>query len=174
MFELINRIRKINLRELTPLQIALGIAGVIVAIWLIGQIINIALSLVPVALVALALYIGYRLLTNQDGGQAISRRIGMRRSTRRTARTTTTAESAADTASADVHEETSAQEDRSEESEERLSVEQPLNPETGFREADISRLEAREKERPVVDETVREQIEERRRRLLGDSDSSDD
>jgi hypothetical protein len=52
-----------------------------------------------------------------------------------------------------------------------LAVEQVINPETGFKEPDISRLIEREqeklKEADRINEEVMSQIEQRRRRLLG-------
>lgn len=52
-----------------------------------------------------------------------------------------------------------------------MKVPEVVNPKTGLREPDISRLEEQEKQDAEVTDAVLSQLEERRRRLLGEDDS---
>lgn len=53
-------------RKLEWWQWVIGIAGVVVAIWILGILLNILTSLVAPALVLIALYFGYRMVNSRE------------------------------------------------------------------------------------------------------------
>lgn len=153
-----NRIRKIDLRKLTPVQIVLGIAAAIVALWLVSQVVGLLLSLLPLAALVLIGYFGFRWLSSR------SEDIPEEATRSRKARTV-------DEAVANVSAAEEGQVTRTDETEDdALTVKQIVNPETGFKEPDISRLVEREEEKlreaDRINDEVMSQLEERRARLL--------
>jgi hypothetical protein len=170
MLELLNRIRNFDYRKLTPTQIVIGIAVTIIALWLVSQVVSLLTSLVPIAILVLILYFGFRMLNNrseatEDAEAAANAKTTTVEATVRDVTDTETAP-AQDIAT----EETAAEED--EFHVRRLRVEPKINPKTGLPEADLSRLEELEQQADDVTHDIQAQIEERRRRLMGnDSDS---
>ena len=188
VLNLINRIRKFDPRKLTPLQIVVGVAAAIVGIWVIWQVIAAILTLVPIAAGILAIYLAYRWLssrsedipeemTKSKNQKMVDEAIAnVKAATTNVFSTPEKAveakptakvieETALDNLSVEATEQVEAEEDK------KLAVKQIINPETGFKEPDISRLIEREeqklKEIDRTNEEVLSQIEQRRRRLLG-------
>jgi len=161
MFELLNRIRNFDVRKLTPTQIIIGIAALIIGLWLIGQIIGILTSLVPIAILVVILFFGFRMLSNRSEAAEEAVVVDEAETVQATVTEITDTETApaeADEADAEV-------------SVRRLRVEPKINPKTGLPEADLSRLQELENETKKVTDDVMAQIEERRRRLMGGDDS---
>lgn len=191
MLDLINRIRKINFQELTPAQIAVLIAGVIIAVWLVGQILSLLAALLPIAIGVLVLYFGFQWITSDSDeipdeakqtrqqrtvNQAIQNVLNFRSGTaadddetkaQATAQTAPAADLPIEDADTEALIAEAAQET---EREYNLTVEQVVNPETGFKEPNISRLIEQEEEKlKQMDqeaEEVMSQLEARRQRLL--------
>lgn len=173
------RLKRFDFRELTFTQIFFGIAGFLVALWGIGLVLNFILGILnilgPLALISMVLFMGYR--WSQSRAEELPDE--MKKSKK---------ERAVDEAVANVQEhlkETGQDEAVSEgsrievsEAEEvlvetaeadNLIVKQIVNPETGFKEPDISRLieheEAKLKDADKVNDDIMAQIEARRKRL---------
>jgi len=174
MLELLNRIRKIDLRKVTPTQWIVGLAALIIVMWVIGRVVSFITGLVPIAALILILYAAYRVISNrQKARNDVSARADTvmteaetvlasepKRENRRARREPAQVEEATETAPA-VEEDQAA----------RLRVAPKLNPDTGIVEADLSRLEALEQETNTVTDDVMAQIEARRRRLMGGEDA---
>lgn len=163
MFELLNRIRNFDVRKLTPTQIIIGIAALIIGLWLVGQIIGILTSLVPIAILVVILYFGFRMLSNRS--EAADEAVVVDQA--ETVQANVTEITDTETAPAQAE----AEEADAEVSVRRLRVEPKINPKTGLPEADLSRLEELENETKRVTDDVMAQIEERRRRLMKGDDS---
>jgi hypothetical protein len=190
VLNLINRIRKFDPKKLTPIQIIVLVASTIVGIWVLWMVIQAILTLVPIAAGVLAIYLAYRWLSSksEDIPEELTKSKNQRivdeaianvkatannvfGTTEKTVTVTEKAtakvveEAALENLSVEATEQVEAVED------EKLVVKQIVNPETGFKEPDISRLIEREeqklKEIDRNNEEVLSQIEQRRRRLLG-------
>jgi hypothetical protein len=172
-----NRIRKFDPRRLTPMQIILGIATAIIALWLVGVVLQAIMAifnfLVPVAIAILAGYFGFQWLRNRADKMpdTVSTKSRQDRAVEEAVANVEAAESGRQI----VIEETTATADTEEEErEDPLVIKQVVNPETGFKEPDIARLIEREesmlKEADQVNDAVISQLEARRRRLLGQED----
>jgi len=181
----VKRIREFDYRNMTPLQIVAAIAGVIVAIWLIVQIINLALTLAPLAIAGGALYFLYRWLSSRS--EDIPAEASKSRKERAVEEALENVAAAKATQAGEIVESEvvvervveSTDESESEEEipmpettqNENLGVQQIINPDTGFKEPDISRLieqeEEKLKEADRVNDEVLAQIEARRRKLRG-------
>jgi hypothetical protein len=193
VLNLINRIRKFDPRKLTPLQIVVGVAAAIVGIWVIWQVISAILTLVPIAAGILAIYLAYRWLSSrsEDIPEEMTKSKNQKMVDEAIANVKATANNVFGTTekkvtvqeqpTAKVVEENAidnlsveAADQLEEVDDAKLVVKQIVNPETGFKEPDISRLIEREeqklKEADRVNEEVLSQIEQRRRRLLGNKD----
>ncbi|MDQ7024880.1 MAG: hypothetical protein Q9P01_09165 [Anaerolineae bacterium] len=184
MLDVFNRIRNFDPRKLTPMQIVVGIAAAIIAIFVVWQIIKLFLSLLPIAIGILGIYLAYRWLssnaeelpeemTKSKNERMVDEALANVKAASSGTATSPTVEGIANT-SAQVVDEAAVDEviaPAQEEAEENLAVKQIINPETGFKEPDISRLIEREqeklKEADRVNEDVMSQIEKRRQRLLG-------
>lgn len=152
MPDFLKRLLSIDLRKITPAQLVVGAALALVALWLLSQVINLALSLVPIALILILVYLGYRVMSSRSVETSAA---PARREQR----------AAASTRSASAASQDGARK--------RLMVEPTVNPETGLLEVDLAKLEAKEAEalraaKQAADD-VSAQLEERRRRLKGDS-----
>lgn len=201
ILRLLDRVRKIDFENLTPLQIGVGVLGVIVFLWMIVQIVNIALALAPIAIAGLALFFIVQWLSSeseeipaeatksraQRGVEAaLARVFGNNQGRANSAQddvviekvepvTATVEDVVAVPPSALADDEATATEAAvtNDVDEERLGIKQVINPETGFKEPDISRLieqeEAKLKEADRVTEDIMAQIEARRRRLNAQS-----
>jgi len=168
MLELIDRIRKFDYRKLKPWQIVVGVAGVVVAIWILGMIVSLLTTLVPIALGVVALFFAYRWLS--------SRSEELPEEATKSKAQKDVDEALATVAAAESNEysiEVEGPEAFADaEFDEKLAVKQIVNPETGFKEPDISRLIEREqeklKEADKMTDDIMSQLEARRKRLLGD------
>lgn len=201
ILRLLDRVRKIDFENLTPLQIGVGVLGIIVALWIVVQVINLALALAPIAIAGLALYFIIRWLSSESEEipeeatksraqrtveSAMARVFGSGEA-EEDAQASVTVQAVnappAQTEVADVapsaideEDETVSEPVSNDIDEDRLMVKQVVNPETGFKEPDISRLieeeEAKLKEADRVTEDIMAQIEARRRRLNAQSGDS--
>lgn len=151
MPDFLRRLLSIDLKKITPAQLVVGVAVLLVALWLLSQVVNLALSLVPIALVVILAYLGFRVMSSRSTEASAPARSETR--VEATVRDTKTA--------------------AEEGARKRLMVEQTVNPETGLLEVDLAKLEAKETEvlnaakQAAAD--VSAQLEERRRRLKGSS-----
>jgi hypothetical protein len=184
MLDLYERIRNFDVRKLTTTQIVVGAAAFIIAIFVIWQVVRIALLLFPIALGVLGLYLAYRWLSSKSEeipaemtkskNQKIVEEAMANVQAASKAPDNKKIEAVAPTAEV-IEEEAvnnlSFEAMDAEEDEDKLVVKQVINPETGFKEPDISRLIEREqeklKEADRVNDEVMSQIEKRRQRLLG-------
>lgn len=153
------RIRTFDPRKLTVTQIVVGLAVFIVGMWLLGRIFALISALVPIAILIVVAFFGYRWLSSR------SEQIPAEAKKSQQERSVDAALAAVKAAESGVQPVQQA-----DEQDDRLSVKQVINPETGFKEPDITRLMEREeqklKEADKVNEQVMAQIEERRRRLM--------
>jgi hypothetical protein len=184
MLDLYNRIRNFDVRKLTTTQIIVGAAAFIIAIFVIWQIVRIALLLFPIAIGILGLYLAYRWLSSrsEDIPQEMTKSKNQKIVEEAMANIKASDEApdnktieATSTTAKVIEEEAienlSFEAMDMEEEDDKLAVKQVINPETGFKEPDISRLIEREqeklKEADRVNEDVMSQIEKRRQRVLG-------
>lgn len=197
VLRLLDRVRKIDFENLTPLQIGVGVLGIIVALWIVVQVINLALALAPIAIAGLALFFIIQWLSSQSEELpeeatksraqrsvegAMARVFGNNEEKEEVAQVTVQPAQAQATqpeiveaapSTLETEDEAVSQPLENDIDEERLTVKQVINPETGFKEPDISRLieeeEAKLKEADRVTEDIMAQIEARRRRLNAQS-----
>lgn len=68
-------VRKIDFRNLTPLQWGIGIVGVLVALSVVSFILNLAMTLLPIALLGLIVYVAYSALKSrgEDSAEALQK-----------------------------------------------------------------------------------------------------
>lgn len=177
MLNIWNRVRKFDPSKLTPMQIVLGVAGTVVGLWLVAQtlifFVNILNFIMIPALAFLVIYFGYNWMKSRSEDIPAEMK-------------KTEKEKVVDEALANVqavqrgesleHQERISDTDiyvqtEEEKEEEPLAIAQIVNPETGFKEPDISRLieheEQKLKEVDQVNNDVLSQIQLRRQRLLG-------
>jgi membrane protein implicated in regulation of membrane protease activity len=192
MLDFINRVRKFDPRKLTPMQIIVGAAMVIVGLFVLFKIIQLAFTLLPIALGVLVIYVAYRWLSSRSEDipeeatksrnqkmvdealenvkAAASGLLGSKDEEKEPEAAEAAEVVVVDEMELDTEDEAIAVEEAEEDEHFNLSIEQVVNPETGFKEPDISRLIEREeeklKEADRVNDDVLSQIEERRRRLL--------
>ncbi len=175
MLDFINRIRNFDYRDLTPTQIVLGVAALIIGLWLVAQVVNLVLALAPIAIAGLALYFVYQWLSSRSEDLPDEAKMS-------------NAQAKVDEALANVERAKTAQQTEAasqaasmttDTPESRLQVEQIVNPETGFKEPNIERLIEREEEKlreqEKITDDIMAQIEARRKRLFeqqGDNDDS--
>jgi hypothetical protein len=160
-----DRIRNFDPRKLTIPQIVIGVAVVIVALWLVGRVLALLTALVPIAILILAGFFGYRWLSSRSEQIPVEAKKSQQERAVDAAVATVTAAESGVMPAVQV-----AEDDGN------LTIKQVINPETGFKEPDITRLVEREeqklKEADKVNDQVMAQIEERRRRLMNDGNGS--
>ena len=181
LLDMWRRLRSIKWRELEPWQIVLIIVGALVAIYLAIQIVRL-LFLPAIALGVI--YAAYQFLSSRsedipdEAKKSRKQREVDEAVANYTAAQSGEVQTAVEAAEANLEENFGVAEDEIEEVEEantaNLIVKQIVNPETGFKEPDISRLieheEAKLKETDKVNENILAQLEARRKRLnSGDS-----
>lgn len=181
MLKWINRIRNFDFRSLKPWQIVALIAAAIVTLYIIVQLLQLVLTLLPIILVAVGLYFGYRWLMSRS--EDIPEEAKMSRNEKvvnEALQNVEEAQQASRLQPDDERAEFEAVRPYEEINDEGLVVRQVVNPETGFKEPDIVGLEEREKRLLAeIDENqddIAAQLEARRRRLReqqgGGSDDS--
>ncbi|MGJ3237418.1 MAG: hypothetical protein ACFE0Q_01805 [Anaerolineae bacterium] len=172
-----DRFKQFDFRELTLMQIFFGVAGVLVALWIFGQILSFVLGILnivgPIALVSMMLVIGYR--WSQSRSEDIPDEMKKSKKERAVDEAFATVTSHDDDGEqrvavrAEVEAEADTITVEPEVDEDKLVIKQVVNPETGFKEPDISRLieheEAKLKEADKVNDEIMAQIEARRKRL---------
>jgi|GEM_PF-5826361 len=172
------KIRRFDFRELTFTQIFFAIAGFLVILWLLGLILSFLMKILwiigPLALVAMALFGGFTWLqSNSDKIPDASKKSKKERDVDEAVanvqahlkETGQDVEEVEGRIEVDEAEEVTVEEAE----EDNLIIKQVVNPETGFKEPDITRLieheEAKLKEADKVNDDIMAQIEARRKRL---------
>jgi uncharacterized membrane protein len=163
MFDLINRIRNFDVRKVTPVQWVMVVIGVIVALWVLNTLISIAISLMPVVVIGVVVFLAYRVLSSRAEDTRDIQQEKREENIQQAASSTQRAAQQVNTVMA-------TKVDKVEDST-RLSADAAVNPATGFTEVDLTRLAEKEEtilkqSQPDADEVAR-QLEERRKRLLG-------
>lgn len=172
------KIRRFDFRELTFTQIFFAIAGFLVILWLLGLILSFLMKILwiigPLALVAMGLFAGFRWLrSNSDKIPDVAMKSKKERDVEEAL--ANVQEHIKETGQDVEQVEGRIEVDEAEEvtveaaKEDNLVVKQVVNPETGFKEPDITRLieheEAKLKEADKVNDDIMAQIEARRKRL---------
>lgn len=169
MLEWINRIRNLDPRKWKPWQIVLAIALTIVGLWLLSFIFSLAMTLLPVAIGVILVYFAYRWLSSRSEDIPAEMKMSQKEKNVDQALKNVKAQKSQDDL-AILELDTSALAIEEEADNEKLIVRQVVNPETGFKEPDISRLiaheEAKLKEAKQVTDDVKAQLEARRKRLI--------
>lgn len=163
MFDLINRIRNFDVRKVTPVQWVMVVIGIIVALWVLNTLISIAISLMPVVVAGALAFLAYRVLSSRGED---ARTLQEQKREENIQQATSSTQRAAQQVSTVIATKVEKTDDSA-----RLAVDAVVNPETGFAEADLTRLAEKEEailkqSQPDADEIAR-QLEERRKRLLG-------
>jgi len=175
------RIKRFDFRELTATQIFFGIAGFLVALWAIGWVLSFILGILnfigPLALISMVLFMGYR--WSQSRGEELPDEMKKSKKERDVDEAVANVQAHLNETGQDELEAVDSgsriEVDESEEvvvemaEEDNLIVKQVVNPETGFKEPDITRLieheEAKLKDADKVNDDIMAQIEARRKRL---------
>ncbi len=175
------RVKRFDFQELTATQIFFGIAGFLVALWAIGWVLSFILGILnflgPLALISMVLFMGYRWSQSRadsipdemkkskkerDVEEAVA---NVQAHLKETGQEEAEAVDSGSRIEVDEAEEVTVQAAE----EDNLIVKQIVNPETGFKEPDITRLieheEAKLKEADKVNDDIMAQIEARRKRL---------
>ena len=171
------RIKNFDFRELTFTQMFFTVTGVVVALWLLGQVLSFVLGILnilgPLALVMMVLYTGFR--WSRSRSEDIPDEAKKSKSERLVDEAMANVQAVTQDENTDETTGTRIEVSTAEEitvevaEEDNLSIKQVVNPETGFKEPDISRLieneEAKLKEADKVNDDIMAQIEARRKRL---------
>lgn len=195
LFNVWKRIREFDFQKMTPAQWVVALSGGVIVLWIVAQLLAFVVGILnfiaPIALVTIIAYFGYQFLqsrsedipeeatkseSQKEVEQAIANyRAELEKKLRGEDTNTTTAQASdvsdAETATvvADTEQAAAVEVEVKEEREADLIVAQVVNPETGFKEPDISRLiEHEEKklaEADKVTDDIMAQIEARRQRL---------
>lgn len=181
LLNLWDRVRKFDPRSLTPAQIIVGIASILVGFWAIGLAMSAIMWLLniimPFALLVVVGYFGYNWFSSRSESlpeEALKsdkqKRVDEALANVEAVKRGEDPNMKQKTANVLEDEETTVEELYTEAvDEEKLVVKQIINPETGFKEPDIARLvereEAKLKEVDKVNDAVMAQIEARRKRL---------
>lgn len=175
------RVKRFDFQELTATQIFFGIAGFLVALWAIGWVLSFILGILnflgPLALISMVLFMGYRWSQSRadsipdemkkskkerDVEEAVA---NVQAHLKETGQEEAEAVDSGSRIEVDEAEEVTVQTAE----EDNLIVKQIVNPETGFKEPDITRLieheESKLKEADKVNDDIMAQIEARRKRL---------
>lgn len=183
LLNLWQRIRAFNFRELSTTQIVVGVTGLIVVLWLIAQLLSFIAGLLnivaPIAIIAMIAYFGYSFLRSRSEDIPDAARKSQRERDVEDAVAAYQAnldnldpvvdiDNAATVAVIDADTLEQSTETSDSDSDD-LAIKQIVNPETGFKEPDISRLieheEQKLKEATQVNDDIMAQIEARRKRL---------
>lgn len=172
-------IKRFDFRELTFTQIFFGITGILVALWIFGQILSFVLGILnivgPLALLAMVAFMGIRYARSR--ADELPDDLTKSKKEREVEEAVATVKANLGDVEQDVNTDVNgrinveeAEEVTVEAAEEdNLIIKQIVNPETGFKEPDISRLieheEAKLKEADQVNDDIMAQIEARRKRL---------
>ena len=165
MFDVLNRIRTFNLRKVTPVQWVMVAVGILIALWILNTLLSIAATLMPIAIVAILAYVGYRVLSSRGEDAAAIQQAKREEKFQQADDSTIKAAKQVNTVIATKLEKAPASE--------RLADEVTVNPETGVTEVNIARLEEEESQKlkqtkqKADPEEIQRQLEERRKRLLG-------
>ncbi|MCU0515092.1 MAG: hypothetical protein MUE40_21255 [Anaerolineae bacterium] len=183
--------------KITPVKVFLGLAFFIIIVNVLGLILNIFNALLPFAILAIGGYYGYQFLQSRAPnqtktvgpiiqGEAVTTQPQTDSLRRPAARpqsaaageqqTATRAETAAarldDRAAAAIVDDLLAQVPAAETEDAALKVAPKIDPQTGLRQPDLERLMEKEqealKEAKTVNDAVRAQLEERKKRLKGE------
>lgn len=174
------RVKRFDFRELTFTQIFFAITGFVVALWLLGQVLSFVLGILnilgPIALVMMVLYMGFR--WSRSRAEDIPDELKKSKNERLVDEAMANVQAVSEDNETDVAVGTQIAVSEPAEvtvelaEEDNLVVKQVVNPETGFKEPDITRLieheEAKLKEADKINDDIMAQIEARRKRLKND------
>jgi hypothetical protein len=181
-----DRLRKFDPRSLTPAQIIVGIAAILVGFWAIGLAMSALMWLLniimPFALLVVVGYFGFNFLKSRS--ENLPQEAMKSDKEKRVDEALANVEAVKRGEDPNMNQKTAhVLEDEammiedvetSEVDEEKLVVKQIINPETGFKEPDIARLiereEAKLKEVGKVNDSVMAQLEARRKKLQNKGD----
>ncbi len=154
MFDLLNRIRKLDPRKFTPTQWVMVAVGIVVALWVLGTLFSIVTAIAPFVVLGILGYVVFRVLSSRSEDAAKVQQAKREASV-------TQADASTQRASEQV-----------EAVRTRRLVEPTIDPNTGLETVDIARLEEQERRlmqraKQVDADEVQRQLEERRKRLLG-------
>lgn len=158
MFDLLNRIRKVDPSKFTPMQWVMVAVGIIVVLWLLSTLLSIVTTIMPFVVLGILLYVGYRVLSSRSEEAAKVQQQKREASITQASASTQRASEQVD------------------EVRRRRLVEPTIDPATGLEKVDLARLEEQERrlmqraQQADADE-VQRQLEERRKRLLGNQSS---
>jgi uncharacterized protein YacL len=158
MFDLLNRIRKLDPRKFTPTQWVMVAVGVVVALWVLSTLLSIVTTIMPFVVLGILGYVAFRVLSSRSEDAA---------KVQQAKREASVAEADASTQRASEQVEAVRT---------RRLVEPTIDPVTGLETVDIARLEEQERRlmqraHQVDPDEVQRQLEERRKRLLGSQSS---
>jgi uncharacterized membrane protein len=158
MFDLLNRIRKLDPRKFTPTQWVMVAVGVVVALWVLSTLLSIVTTIMPFVVLGILVYVAFRVLSSRSEDAA---------KVQQAKREASVAEADASTQRASEQVEAVRT---------RRLVEPTIDPVTGLETVDIARLEEQERRlmqraHQVDPDEVQRQLEERRKRLLGNQSS---
>lgn len=158
MFDLLNRIRKIDPSKFTPTQWLMVAVGIIVALWVLSTLLSLVTTIMPFVVLGILLFVGYRVLSSRSEEAA---------KVQQQKREATVVQADASTQRA---------REQVEEVRRRRLVEPTIDPNTGLEKVDLVRLEEQErrlmqKAKQADADEVQRQLEERRKRLLGNQDN---
>jgi hypothetical protein len=165
MFNLFNRVRNFDVRKVTPVQWVMVAVGILIALWILNTLLSIAATLMPIVIVAILAYVGYRVLSSRSEDAAAIQKEKREEQFAQADASTVKAAKQVDTVIATKLDKAPASE--------RLSDEVTVNPETGVTEVNMARLEEQEAQalkqtkQKADPEEIQRQLEERRKRLLG-------
>lgn len=162
-----------NIRKITPAQAVVGVIGLAIVVWVMNFIINLAMTLLPFAILAVIAYFGYSALTSKK--EEVDEKLAQikRDESLENAHPAEVSAVKPMARRQPVREESENNETLiiNDASQTPLRVETLVNPETGIAEPNISRLEelerAKQAEAEKTNAEVQAQLEERRKRLGG-------
>ncbi len=68
MLKLLDWLRRLDFRSFTPLQWGMFVVAVLFALALLNFVLNLAMSLLPIAVLVVVIYVAYNVLTSQSEG----------------------------------------------------------------------------------------------------------
>ena len=66
MFELFNRLRNFDIRKITPVQMIIGVVAAVIVLGVLNFVLQIANTLLPIAIIAVLAYFGYQWLSSRQ------------------------------------------------------------------------------------------------------------
>lgn len=163
MVKLLNRIRTFDIRKLTPVQWVMIAVGAIIALWILNALLSIVATIMPIVVIVVLAYVAFRVLSSRNENVE---------EVQKEKREEKLAQADASTRKAAQQVETVTATALAPEASNRLA-EPTIDPETGLQQVDLGKLEAEENRRlrqtvTTDPDEIQRQLEERRKRLLGE------